>query len=131
MRHLPVSIQWTYPRGGGKGARATLRITDERSSMTVLEVTLEAEEVVDLLSSTNVTGLASFPDEAIVTRLGKTMEHARIPHPENVTLAARGGTPSAQMEEFAAAQVASGEWEVASWTKHNFGWALTGRRWVD
>lgn len=130
-RDLPVRVQWSWPRGGDGRTGASLTVRDQASSMILLEINLTGAEATDMLSALNIEVTASVPSRAQMGRIGKEMQVERIPHPADLISGYVTTNPTPEMVEFAEKVTAEQGWDTATWTRHNFGWALTGRRWVD
>lgn len=109
---------------------AELRVEDRESGMRLVTIRLDATEFFSFISGSYTITEAKIPPAQILPRVGKLRQHETIPHPPEFTHQT-GRTPSAAMTTFAEMARMDGGWDVTSWTRHNFGWKLTGIRWVD
>lgn len=121
-RRGDVQISLTYPKGGG-GTRATLRVEDVPSGETLVDVDLDPEQYINIMSSgvTIVTGahVTTRPE-----RIGRRMQ--------NTSAEVRLGTGvdlDAEAERKRATFLAEG-WEAVRIDKTNFGRRVVAYRWI-
>lgn len=127
-----IEVELGYPRSGADAeVRADLRITDNASSLTIVRVTLSAEQLVRLLNSTHIGPVPAWvlpPD--LRSRLGLELQVASKPVPAAIQPKWDNSHNEAAVAWAEAERVAGG-WDTASLTHHNTGWAAHFRRWVD
>jgi hypothetical protein len=72
-----LSLQLTYPQSNRRDERrATLRITDEASSLVILEAELDGQQVLDLIANASVYVDAGMLDD--LSRVGMEMQHESV-----------------------------------------------------
>lgn len=121
MKNLSVGVRLSWPSSNRRDDKyAVLKLRDITSGSHIIDVELTADQVAAILSSGEGVGPAEFT--ATPERLGRTYVHEAVEIPETLKRHL-GKTPSIEMENFGN-DAASG-WENYTWTRHNFGWALT------
>jgi len=122
-----VSIRLGYPTNNTRENRyASLEVTDEASGMMILEVDLEADQLLALMSGSTayVTATILVPKPE---RVGKLLEVT--------STMIRNGTGSTHDQEAAAEATAAGYrdqgWEDVSSRRVRDGINVTARRWVE
>jgi hypothetical protein len=127
---VPVSVILTKVTTNRGEPYVELRVEDKDASVRLLKVRLDAAEFLSLISGSYTNAVGEIPPQHLIQRAGKVCVHATIPHPKDVT-DGYNREPSEVMHSFAEHARSDGGWESASWTRHNFGWKLTGYQWVN
>lgn len=114
-----VQISLTYPSSNRDGKRASLEITERISGETIAAIELNAEQLMDLMSSTSL----SVSDARLPLhphRLGKVAQNTS-------TRIERGSSldPEKVRDDYL-----SNGWETAEVRKTNYGHNVMARRWI-
>jgi hypothetical protein len=114
-----VLVFLTHPRSNDGTRTIHLKVEEQMSGMTVLEIAMTPEQFADVLASTgtNIPG-ARLPQHP--ERLGKRMQTASTALPR---------TDPRDPEQVVAAYLADG-WETASSRATNYGHLVVARRWI-
>ena len=123
-QHGDVLITVTYPQGGGEVRHATLRVEDQMSGITLVQVDLTPEQYMRILASgaVPVSG-ARLP--ARPELIGRRME--------NTATSIRNGAVDTDIDVEAQRvrdQYLADGWEQVSIDKTNFGRRVRAYRWV-
>lgn len=123
-QHGDILISLTHPRGGdATGRRITLRVQDERSGETLVDVELNADQFADVIASTvtRVSGarLAVHPE-----RIGRQMQNTSV---DIRTL----GNEADALAEVARDRFLAEGWEQVQVDRTNFGRRVRAYRWID
>jgi hypothetical protein len=131
MPDTTIDLQVSYPQNR-EGRTVSIRITDRRSRMQLIEFELNAEQWLDALSATYVADVsAQVASETAFARMGKKLEVQEVRPPVELTSSAAGKTPTVAMEQWAEKQVAHHEYMTGRWYRHNYGWSLHMSRWLE
>lgn len=97
-----------------------LLVTEQSSRTTLVDVELNAEQYMQLMSASHITMQGSPVRHP--QHIGKVMQHAAISFEHNQEKKAR---------KVGIRALASGKWEDAEVRRQNTGWTLFLRRWVN
>lgn len=123
-RELPVSVRLNFPINmGNNERRAVLEIHDETAAILLLEVELNAEQLLSLLGNSAAHVNAYLP--ARLDHVGKQMEHGSMTWDDGYTTKEHEARTRA--EEWRSA----GGWETLDLYQAHGKWRATGCRWVD
>jgi hypothetical protein len=132
MKHLrDIEVRLGWPTGGGReGNWADLVITDRVSGNVILDFELSGEQVAGLLANRGARVSAELCGPAQYERMGMKLEVGSV---ETEFTNASVREPHAAMNVAALEQLKEngGEWDEASWYRHNYGWGLHTRRWIE
>lgn len=128
--HTEVGITFTRATSNRGGDYGNLQITDQRSGLRIATIEMTPQQAFMFLTGCHVTVDAEILPEHLRHLIGKVMEHGGIQFPPEV-VAGYQREPNERMTEFAETARIEGGWDTASWSRHTFGWQLTGRRWVE
>lgn len=138
-----VRVRFGFPTSSAyAGHHPTIEIDDDASGQPIARIELTPEQFATIMGSGQVTALARYmPSPKIYEqRIGKNMEIKRVPveeWPEGWTLRNPSSVSDAhhtsatdEMHIVGRGFLADG-WQEYSWSRHNYGWSLTLRRWVE
>lgn len=130
VRTLDMGMQWSWRRNPtDPGTAVTIRLTDTASGMVFAEIALTPALLTDAMSSLYTHVPVEIIPERLESRIGKRMVHDDIAFPEEFKNV-YASKPSPEMNAYAEQAKTDGGWDVVTWTRHNYGWGLRGRRWV-
>lgn len=124
-RQLPMGVRLSSPLNNGTEQQVVrLEITDLTSRMIVMEIELDPDAFMALMTNRGAEGMAGVTTR--LDRVGKTMQH------ETLTF------PPAEFGNQLAADAAGRAWaEEEGWDTvdvhrtNSSHWVLTGRRWIE
>lgn len=120
---LPVSVRLGFPTNqNGSDRRAFLEITDETSSLLMLELEISAEQLMALLGGSTAYVTAGITSR--LDRLGKQMQHG------STTWDDGHETKEPEAQARAEAWAAENGWESVSVRQAHGTWRAIGRRWA-
>lgn len=120
-QHGDVLVTITYPQGGGS-ARATLRVEDQMSGETLVQVDMTPDQFMRAVASGTVpVSGARFP--ARPERVGRRMQNT------STNINSHAESAHAEAERVRDAYLADG-WEEVSIDRTNFGRRVRAYRWI-
>jgi hypothetical protein len=120
-QHGDVLVTITYPQGGGS-ARATLRVEDQMSGETLVQVDMTPDQFMRAVASGTVpVSGARFP--ARPERVGRRMQST------STNINSHAESAHAEAERVRDAYLADG-WEEVSIDRTNFGRRVRAYRWI-
>jgi hypothetical protein len=121
---VPVSVRLAFPINMDSRAprHAYIEVTDQTSRMVLLEIPLNAEQMMALLGASTVETTAGITRR--LDRVGKAMEHGARSWPDGYAV------KEPEARERAEAWRAENGWDVVELSQSHGVWRAIGRRWV-
>lgn len=132
-KSIGVDVRLGWPVNNMREGRwAHLEITDRTSGIRILTLDLEADEFTSLMASGGAKVTAEVPDLEIWERVGKRYVREDLPISAEMLRPHYPDShePTDEMLLFAARARDAGGWDGTRWNLHNWGWSLSGYKYV-